>query len=116
MSQTNGAELETSLPPTDPSPASLVLGGTTTVEGGRPTIVSVAATAVRGKRALRLGLGFVDPKRPSGQLRAVECLNSFRGIVFFFELDEGEPAHATGHFVERHDHVLNGTDGTESLD
>ena len=117
MAASKSEGLETSLPPTDPSSASLVLGGAATVEGRRPTIVSVTtATAIGCKRALRLGLGFVDPQGPAGQLRAVERLDSFRGIVFALVLDEGEPAHPTSHLVERHDHVLNRTDGAESLE
>ncbi len=107
--------LETSLPPTDPSSASLVLEGATTVERGRPTRVAAAA-AVRGKRALWLGLCFVDPQRPAGQLLAVERFDSFRGIAVAFELDEGKPAHTTSRLVEGHHHVLNSTDGAEGLE
>lgn len=107
--------LETSLPPADPSAASLVLEGATTVERGCPTRVTAAAAAVRGKRALWLGLCFVDPQRPAGQLLAIERFDSFRGIAVAFELDEGKPAHTTSRPVEGHHHVLNSTDGAKGL-
>ena len=108
--------LETSLPPADPSAASLVLEGATTVERGCPTGVAAATTAVRGKRALWLGLCFVDPQGPAGQLLTVERCDSFRSIAVAFELDEGKSAHTTRRLVEGHHHILNSTDGAKGLE
>ena len=107
--------LETSLASTNPPTASFVLGRPATVERRNPTIVS-SATAVGGKRALGFGLCFVHSQGPTGQLLSVEGLDSLCGVVFAFELDESESAHTTGHLVEGHHHVLNRTDGAESLE
>lgn len=112
-----GCRLESSLAPADTSSAPLVLGRTTAVERRRPIAVPAAAAAAVGReRALRFGLSFIDPQRPAGQLFTIECFDRFRGIVFALELDEGKPAHATGHPVEGHHHVLDRTDGPERLE
>jgi hypothetical protein len=67
----------------------------------------------RGAR--RPFFGFVDSKRATRNLFAVQGLDGLGGIFFRFKLHEGEPPWTSRNFVEWHDDIDNGSNCTKQL-